>query len=124
MEAIAQSELMSELGVPIPERKAVRDRLLGPDDWFKKGRQIMIRPAGETKLRVWKEEPSLVAEIKSFSVCQIPANPRYVMIDVGGRACPCVIPSRLKPTFGRGKKIRVQCVTDEKGTSYRHESIS
>jgi len=115
---------MTELGIPIPQRRKLRDRLLGPGDWFKDGNKIMIRHSGEVKLRVWKEEPGLVAEIKTFKICQIPPNPRYVLIDVGGRACPCVIPSRMKPTFGRGKMIRVQCVKDESGTTYRHESIS
>jgi len=124
MNDISQSELMGELGVKPVDRRKIRNKILSPDDWWKDGRKIMIRHAGEVKLRVWKECPELIAEIKTYYVCQIPLNPRYVLINVGGKSESCVIPPRLKPSFEKGKPIRVQAVTDAKGTTYRHVSIS
>ena len=124
MEAIPQAELMEELGVAVPERKSVRDRLLGPGDWFKDGNKIMIRPSGETKLRVWKEEPGLVAEARQYRVCNQVPNPQWVMIGVDGEKKKCAINARDHASLTKGKTIWVQEVKDKDGTSYRERSLS
>jgi hypothetical protein len=116
---------MTELGIPIPQRRKLREKLLTAKvDWFKHGTSIIIRRSGETKLRVWKEEPRLVAEVAEYRVCQIPPNPTCVMIDVGGVAKVCVIPKNIKSYMRKGLTIKAARIEDKNGVTYRHESIN
>lgn len=123
MKDVKQKHLMDEMEIPHVDRKALRDRLLSPNDWYKQGTSVMIRHSGIVKLRVWKEEPNLVAEIRDYCICRKAPNPRFVYINVEGLAYPCVIPMKMSEQLTPGKMIRVQVVKDKDGVSYRHESL-
>ena len=134
-QGVLEGELAEELGFSRAQMRKMRESHLNSNDWGKlkqgKGRpKIVIYPEGERKLRLVREcgnsEPQVVPFFQEATITHVMPNPKFVRIQVEGEDLPqlCLVPIGLQKTWHRGKRIRVEVVTDPSGTSYRHERLA
>ena len=128
-----QKDLIEELGFARELMGGIRKRHLASQDWFHwgKGNAVWITYEGQRKLRLLKETedvPNLAHNFEEVEVLGPAPNSAMVYIKVfdgDGEAvkAPCVVPRNLRSRLTRGKRIRVEVVSDREGTSYRHERL-
>lgn len=125
--AVKQSVLFPEQGIPPNKAKEIRDRYLLPDDWYKEGRVIWIRPSGIQRLAIAEEEPKLAQRFVKLWVIRPAPNPRYVVCSLTkgmGTAVNCLIPRKLKPARMVHSWINAEEIEGSEGKLYRHEYLA
>lgn len=132
IQGVPQPPLLKELGIHPSEIKEIRQKHLNTGDWFKDKNRIFYTPEGEKKLRIyaaaWEETPQVVSYFSDAIILHPLPHPQWVAVKIENAdgewiKLNCAIPLRMRPLMGKGKKIRVEVVTDSTGTTARYEAL-
>lgn len=130
---------LKEIGLDPREAKQIRETRLTSEDWFvKKGRgrpSYWLTEEGQAKLRLFAEvkdtDPQIAPYFTEVYIHRLTPNPAQVQIripdetaDCKFRLARCVIPLSLQNWVRPGIPIKVECIPDRNGISYRHEIIA
>jgi hypothetical protein len=121
---ISMKKLAEELGKPLEQIEAVREAKLSSTQWSRRGRGISLTDEGEKTIRGHFVIPEAFPPKKKAFVKRPANNPRFVWCVIEGLegTFPVAIPRRFHGKLV-GKYITVDAISDNSGTTYRHEAL-
>jgi hypothetical protein len=119
------SELAKKLKIDWAEAERLRDTKLEPEEWTGKGKNTWLNEEGAAKIELSVAVPPVVPDRFEGTVIAAAYNPSVVwcVFPHIPTKTPVFIPRRLHGNL-IGKKIPVHAITDAKGTTYRHASLT
>ena len=119
------TELAKRLNVSWAEAEKIRDTKLEESEWTGRGKNTWLTPEAVHKFELAVEIPPVVPEIIHGYVIRQAYNPNYVYASLAKDTplVPVAIPRRLHGKL-IDKKIPIHAITDAKGTSYRHATLT
>jgi hypothetical protein len=119
------TELAKTLKIEWGEAEKLLATKLEPTEYTGKGKNTWVTPEGRAKLELAVYVPPVVPDRFEALVLQPALNQNIVwakLPHLEGKT-PVFIPRRLHGKL-IGKKIPVHAITDSKGTTYRHASLT
>lgn len=119
------TELANKLKIEWDEAICLRDTKLDPAEWTGNGKNTWLTPEAAVKLELAVVVPPVVPNLLTGLVIYEAPNPSAVYAVIKGirGKWPVFIPRRLHGKL-IGKNIPIHAITDIKGTTYRHASLT
>jgi len=119
------TELAEELGVNVNELLEVKASKLTEDDWTGRGKNTWFTEDAVDKIRLALDVPELSPDVVYATFLHAAPNNRWVYAKIQGvdGKRPVFIPKKLRGKL-KDKKFPVHAITDIKGTTYRHASLT
>jgi hypothetical protein len=113
-------ELAGQLGTTVNELLLLKDKLT-PEQWTGRGKNTWFTEEAVDILRLALDIPEVMPNRMLGLVLYQARNPNYVFVKLNGQEgkVPVCIPRKLRDKLD-GKRINVEAITDERGTSYRY----
>jgi hypothetical protein len=119
------TDLAKKLKIEWEEALRLRDTKLHPAEWTGNGKNTWLTPEATVKLELAVVVPPVVPDLLKGRVIHEAPNPSAVYVIIEGKPgkLPVFIPRRLHGKL-IGKNIPIHAITDIKGTTYRHASLT
>lgn len=114
------TDLAEQLGTSVNELILLKEKLT-PEQWTGRGKNTWFTEEAADILRLALDIPEIVPDRMQGVVLYQARNPNYVFVKLNGKdgKVPVCIPRRLRDML-TGKRINVEAIIDERGTSYRY----